>query len=60
MLQIIRDTRTIVFAYAYHPETANIFNSIGQSSRVASYVAKYQKVAENQPSILLDSIEQLS
>ena len=59
MLQIIRDTRTIGFAYAYKMEIANIFNSLKDSNRVASYVAKYQKVAERKLNDLIDAIEEL-
>ena len=43
MLQLIRDTRALGFAFAYDMDLDDIFKNIGKNQNAASYLARYQK-----------------
>ncbi len=59
MLGIIRDTRTIGFAYAYQLELSNIYQAYGTSSKLASGLAKLQGMAEKKLEDVLEQVDMI-
>ena len=57
MLQLIADTRTTSFAYAFDLTFKNILADVGDVSGVSSYLAKSQKIAERQIANMVKSIQ---
>ncbi len=57
MLQLIRDTRALGFAFAYDMDLGDIFKHIGKNQNAASYLARYQKAGTRMLDRFLEKFE---
>lgn len=57
MLQLIRDTRSLSFAFTYDLDLDDIYKNIGKNQNAASYLARYEKAGTRMLDRFLEKFE---